>query len=40
MEFIFWDEQWKENTEQETQQGGGSNGPTRKTSNDSEEPRG
>jgi hypothetical protein len=34
--FWFWDEQWQENTEQETQQGGGALSPTHPKEDDSE----
>jgi len=35
--FWFWDEQWQANTEQETQQGGGTHGSTSEAKNDSKE---
>ena len=35
LDFIFWDEQWQENTEQTSQQGGGTYVPTNKAKNDS-----
>jgi hypothetical protein len=34
MEFTFWDEQWQEHTEQTSQQGGGTSGPTGSAKND------
>ena len=36
-DFIFWDEQWQEYTEQTSQQGGGTPSPTGSTKNDSKE---
>ena len=39
-EFIFWDEQWQEHTEQTSKQGGGAHGSTSPKANDSEESRG
>ena len=39
-DFVFWDEQWKENTEQETQQGGGPDGSTSEATNDPKGSRG
>jgi hypothetical protein len=37
--FWFWDEQWQENTEQETQQGGGASSPTYPKEDDSKTSR-
>ena len=39
-EIVFWDEQWQEHTEQETQQGGGSHGSTSEAKNDPKGSRG
>lgn len=39
LEFVFWNEEWQEHTEQETKQGRGAYGSTSPKTDDSTRPR-